>query len=115
VTDNPLTPDLVDAAKRCSDIVNLHVAAGFGNRGWCAIRLSDGGSDGVVYDTRADAVDHQFHESQCAYIKIPHDGMPLIHAASFLRFTRAAYDAGMRVSDPAGPGLIMPRNLEQIW
>jgi hypothetical protein len=91
-----------DRARRCSDIINLHVTAlGFGAFGkWAAIRLSDGGSDNVVYDSKADAVRHQLHETQCAYVQIPVGGMTAHHAEIFLEFNVKLYDAGMRLSDP---------------
>lgn len=88
-----------DAAKRCSSTITLHSVTGNGGK-WAAIRLSDGGSDGVVYDTRADAIRHQLHETLCAYVQIPHDHMPPEHAERFLAFHRKCYDAGLRLSDP---------------
>lgn len=92
-----------DAAKRCSDAVNTHLAAlgpfGVSNK-WVAIRLSDGGSDGVIYDTRRDAVNHQLHEQQCAYVCMAPDGMSAKEAESFLRYNRTIYDAGYRMPDP---------------
>ncbi|WP_301177230.1 hypothetical protein [Actinomadura geliboluensis] len=88
-----------DAARRCSDAVRLHIAAGMAGK-WAAIRLSDGGSDGTAYDTRADAIRHQLHETQCAYVKVPLDDMPPEHAARYLAFHRRAYDAGFRLTDP---------------
>ncbi len=99
-----------DAAKRCSDMIAIHILAGKAGL-WAAIRLSDGSSDGIAYDRRADAIRHQLHESQCAYVKIPHDAMPLAEAESFLEFHRKAYDAGFRLIDPDDPReLIQPSN-----
>lgn len=90
-----------DASRRCADTVNLHIHADRGNVGkYVAIRLSDGGSDNTVYNTKADAVNHQLHETQCAYVRIPPDGMTVAEAASYLQFNRNAYDAGFRLSDP---------------
>lgn len=91
-----------DAAKRCADIVNLHfLGKGDGAIGqWVAIRLSDGGSDGQLYDKRADAVRHQLHETQCAYVCIPLGGMTAVEAESFLNWNRKLYDGGMRMTDP---------------
>lgn len=88
-----------DAAHRCSDIINQLVTDGQGGR-WCAIRLSDGGSDKIPYDTRQEAIDHQLHEMQCCYVLIPFDGMSPKSAESFMRTNRMLYDAGMRLSDP---------------
>lgn len=105
-----------DAAKRASGEVNLQVALSRSNVGrWLALRLSDGGSDGVAYDTRADAVRHQLHESQCAYVKIPPGGMPPEHAERFLAFHRKAYDAGFRLTDPDDRReVIMPHTIETM-
>ena len=88
-----------DYARRVSDAVNLHVF--LGNYGkWCAFRLSDGTSDGQLYDKRADAIRHQLHESQCAYIKIPRDLMSPRAAQSFMDMCRKIYDGGFRLQDP---------------
>jgi hypothetical protein len=99
-----------DAAVRCSDIVNVAVVNGFAGF-WLAIRLSDGGSDEIAYATKAEAIKHQLHEQQCAYVKIPPDGMQPKHAESYLRMNRALYNAGMRITDPDDPrrGVILPR------
>lgn len=92
----------LDAARRCSDAVNSALTfygADAAGR-WIAVRLSDGGSDGKLYDTKPDAVRHQLHETLCAYICIVPTGMPVDHALSFLRTNRKLYAAGMRLSDP---------------
>lgn len=102
-----------DSAKRCSDVIRLHIAAGMAGK-YAAIRLSDGGSDGVAYDNRRDAINHQLHEQQCAYIKIPPDNMPPEHAERFLAIQREIYDNGFRLADPDGPELIMPMNMEDL-
>lgn len=92
----------LDAARRCSDAVNSQITfrgeGAFGR--WVAVRLSDGGSDGILYDTKADAVRHQLHETLCAYICITPGGMTPSDALSYLRTNRKLYDAGMRLSDP---------------
>jgi hypothetical protein len=62
--------------------------------------MADGGSDGIAYDTRRDAIGHQLHEQYCAYIKIPPDDMPPEHAERFLAAVRRFYDAGFRLVDP---------------
>lgn len=91
-----------DAAKRASDAVNGALAAHGENAWgkWLALRLSDGSSDGVLYDRRSEAVRHQLHETQCAYVKIPPDGMSPRAADRFLAINRAMYDAGYRFADP---------------
>lgn len=67
---------------------------------WVAIRLADGGSDGVLYDTRRDAIAHQMHERQCAYVRVPSDDMSPKSAQVFLDFTRQCYDANIPMADP---------------
>lgn len=101
-----------DAAKRAADQINLHVSA-VGHesfRKYVAIRLSDGGSDGVLYDTRKDAITHQLHEQQCAYFRIPPFGqMAKPHEMeSYLTTMRSLYDAGRRLQDPDEPEIIRP-------
>jgi len=98
-----VTPqEQLDAARRCSDAVNSALTFyGDGACGrWIAVRLSDGGTDGQLYDTKADAVRHQLHEMMCAYICIVPTGMPVDDARRFLAVNRKLYDAGMRLSDP---------------
>jgi hypothetical protein len=88
-----------DAAKKCSDTIRLHIVAGKAGH-WAAIRLSDGGSDGRAYDKRRDAIRHQLHETQCAYVCIPPDDMSPRSAENFLQIHRNLYDAGFRLTDP---------------
>lgn len=91
-----------DAARRAADAVNLHVSAigtdAFGK--WVAVRLRDGGSDGVLYDRKRDAVRHQVDERLCAYIRISPGGINACRAESFLKMSRMAYEAGFRFADP---------------
>lgn len=103
-----------DAAKRCSDNVNLGLLLGYIGR-WVAIRLSDGGSDGNYYDTRADAIRHQIHETLCCYIKILPNGMPIEDAEKFMAIYRKLYDDGFRLTDPEDPRhIIMPYTKEEL-
>lgn len=92
----------IDAARRASDHVNFHLhALGVAAVGkWVAIRLSDGSSDGVLYDKKADAIKHQLHETTCAYVQIPVGGMPPEDALVFMKYNRQLYDAGFRIADP---------------
>ena len=91
-----------DEARRCAEAVNLHVSVDpIGSIGrWVAVRLSDGRSDGNLYDTKADAVRHQLYETQCAYVCVPPGGMPVADAQVYLRAMRQLYDAGYRLADP---------------
>jgi hypothetical protein len=103
-----------DAARRCSDWIRLHVIGGSVGR-WAAIRLADGGSDGIAYDTRRDAIRHQLHEQLCAYVKVPPDDMTPREAEYFLAFHRKVYDAGFRLIDPDDDReVIMPDRIEQL-
>lgn len=70
--------------------------------------MSDGGSDGGVYDSRAEAVRHQLHEQLCAYVQIPPGGMAPGEADVFLGYHRQLYDAGFRLPDPEFRMPLMP-------
>lgn len=91
-----------DRARRLSDAVTLALLGqGRGVVGkWLAARLSDGSTDGNVYDRKADAIRHQLHEQQCAYVCVPFDGMTERQADMYLRFTEGLYAAGHRLADP---------------
>lgn len=107
-----------DEAKRCYDIVNSYVAfmpPDQLKRSWVAIRLSDGGHDGNLYQSKRDAVRKQSNEFQCAYFSYrnsPGGFANKKEAQVFLDFNRLAYDAGFRLADPddrsGGKELIMP-------
>lgn len=100
-------PIYSDACHRCSDIVTL--AAITGNIGrWIAIRMSDGGWDGTLYENRADAVSHQFYEQFCCYVKVPPGGMTPMEADAFISYHRSLYDAGFRLPDPEFQPPLMP-------
>jgi hypothetical protein len=114
-----------DAAKRAFDIVRgLATFNDYDTRmhsPYVAIRLSDGGSDQVLYDTKRDAVRHQVHEQQCAYFSFrnsPNGFASPRDAAIYLAWHRAAYDNGMRLVDPddptGGPDLVMPAAGEHL-
>jgi hypothetical protein len=90
-----------DEARRASDTVNLHLLADAGNVGrWVAIRLSDGSSDGTVYDCKCDAKRHQLHEKQCTYVQIQPNGLSAKDAQILLAITREFYDANKTMPDP---------------
>lgn len=117
ILEKDLTPDKLDAGKRASDLINGMLTF----YGWdqlrtklVAIRLSDGGSDGVVYDNRLDAARFQLHEQQCYYCYFrglgPAGAKPL-EMAIVLEMQRKAYQSGVRFIDPdqpnGGPELLM--------
>lgn len=91
-----------DEARRASDIINLHLLADpMGNTGrWVAIRLSDGGSDGVVYDCKCDAVRHQLNEKQCVFVNIQPAGLSAKDAEILLKMYRQLYDQNLKLPDP---------------
>lgn len=115
---------VTDAAKRARDIIASYVAFVPWDeriRSWVAIRLSDGGSDGALYDSKREAVRHQSDEFTCAYFSYrgaPHGFSSAKDAAIWLEYHRQAYDAGFRTPDPdaasGGPDLIMPTPSEQV-
>lgn len=99
---NDAAQNEIDAAKRCSETINAKLAF-YGPDAavrWVAIRLSDGGSDGNLYDTKTDAIRHQLHETLCAYVCITPDGMSVDSARRYLKLHRKLYDAGARLADP---------------
>jgi hypothetical protein len=115
-----------DAAKRAFDILRgLAVFNDYDTRvrqsPYVAIRLSDGGSDQQLYDTKQDAVRHQLHETACAYFcfrESPNGFSSPKDAAIFLAYHRMAYDRGHRLPDPddmhGGPDLVMPDMREHL-
>lgn len=103
-----------DRARACSDAVNLHFQA-VGNDCiglWVAIRLSDGGSDGNLYPTKADAKRFQLHDNQCAYVNLVPGGMSPRQAQTYLTFMEGLYDAGLDLADP-DMQIQMPNSVEQ--
>jgi len=97
--------DYSDAAKRASDNINAYVTfvpPEELRHKWIAIRLSDGGYDGVLYDSKRDAVRHQTDEFLCAYVCFRNllAGSKPKDMELFLKFNRDAYDAGFRLTDP---------------
>jgi hypothetical protein len=96
-----------DAAKRVYDTYHLHRTADyFMSLGkWIAVALQDGTSDGVLYDSKQDAILHQHHNEQWyAYIQITPANMTVCSAEIFLGVTRRLYDKGFRLTDPASRG-----------
>lgn len=111
-----ICPDCIgvsDAAKRMAGIINGLVT--FTDpwdlrTKWIAVRLSDGGYDGNLYDSREEAIRHQLDERFCAYVAMQTmiSGAKPLDCAIYLEFHRQAYDAGMRLHEPEAPQLIMP-------
>lgn len=119
-----IDPDIRDAGKRASDIVNGYRAFHDWDdlrRKWIALRLSDGGHDGVLYDSKRDAVRFQFNEFQCAYLSFANlaGGADAYEMAVFLQFNRDAYDRGFRLPDPdaddGGSEVLITSAQRDIW
>lgn len=102
-----MSNELRDAAKRVSGEYAMHrLADPLGNYGkWFAVRLSDGSSDHVLYDTKTDAVRGQHHDEQFyAFVQIGPWPMGVDEAETYLKVQRRAYDAGLRLSDRESGG-----------
>lgn len=104
----PANPDveLTESGKRMMEAVNLHVSASRAldrdQPGFVVIRLSDGTSpDGVLYDSRVDAVGHFRFEPYVTFIKVGKDSMNLEEAKNQLKFVRMAYNNGVRFQEEA--------------
>jgi hypothetical protein len=83
-----------DKGRRCSDIVRQHLEDNneLARVSWVAIRLSDGGSDGVLYPAKNIAVEFQLHPTQCAYMRILPGGIPPREATSYLYHMAQLYE-----------------------
>lgn len=88
-----------DFAKRAYDVMRMHCEAKKDEawNKWVAFRLSDGGSDNVLYDTREQAIAHQLHPTQSCYLVIPPTGFTLAEIREFLTLSRKLYDKGARI------------------
>lgn len=112
----PLSPLLAtqeewDSAARLRDAVNVHIdAIGSEAAGkYVAVRLADGRSDGVLYDTRRDAARHQ-PDPWCFYVKVNPGGMQLREAWTVLCYARQARkNAGVVFSEEEA---VLPQRLE---
>jgi hypothetical protein len=92
-----------DAAMRVYDTYHLHRTADlYGAIGkWFASALNDGTSDGILYDSKSQAISHQHHnEIYYTYIQVTYANMTVCSAEVMLSVARRLYDAGMRITDP---------------
>lgn len=92
-----------DAAKRLHDTYATHrIAQGMvANGKWFAVRLTDGISDGVLYDTKKDAIRNQIGlEKYYAYVCVTPAHMTHKAAEAFLSGQRKMYDMGHKMTDP---------------
>lgn len=103
MTEDRFPQELLDAANRMRDAVNLHVtvsAALGGERqaGFLAIRFDTGAAHdkGMLYDNRRDAVRHTMNESgQYFYVKVGAETMSEREAILVLQVNRRARAAGV--------------------
>lgn len=96
------TPDpKAERAKRAYDHLRLlHTVHGNDVAGkWVAISLADGRCDNRLYETKAEAVRFQLHETQCAYFHFA--GIPMQNELRYyLDMNEELYDAGFSLADP---------------
>lgn len=114
-----------DAAKRAwEQVKNIAVHTDWETRvnSFVTIRLSDGQCDGVLYESKREAVRHCGGNEQWfaffGFRGAPAGFATPKDAAIFLAWHRAAYDRGMRLPDPddsrGGRDLIMPDMTEHL-
>jgi len=95
-----------DDAKRMHNIVQGYIAFVEPwelQKKWLAVRLSDGGTDGTLYDSMEDAIRFQSDEFLCAYFSYKNTlgGVTVKDCEIWLDFVRKAYKAGFRLPDPS--------------
>lgn len=100
-----------DAARRMSDIINVKLVSHPHwelQNCWMAFNLGSGETDGVLYDSRVDAVNHQLDERYCAFFCFRNamNGTNPRDCQLFLSVNRSA--VGMKLYEPNAPQLIIP-------
>lgn len=101
--ETPFPQELIDAAQRMRDAVNLHVlaqtfSAGERQVGFVAIDLNDGKAhdNGTMYDTRRDAVRHTVNKGPAFfYVKVGAETMSEREAIIVLQMARQAFKKGV--------------------
>lgn len=106
-----------DAARRLSDVYNLHKAAG-SPVGWIfSVALSDGSGGDELFATKAEAVDYYFPwEDWRAYLKLGPQSMDVCEAESVMAWQRQTSALGTTGRDYRRGGLeVIPRlNVEDM-
>lgn len=78
-----------------------------------AVRLADGGSDGIAYETRPAAIEaNRNNPSRCAYFQLPLERWGPATCDTLLWYVRGCYDSGFR-EDPAHQ-LVIPQGIEDL-
>lgn len=101
-----LSEDVINAGKRMHEALMLHWSfADWDNlrHKYMAFKLIDGRSDGNLYDTFADAVNHQFDEHRCCFVAFKSlvNGSDQMECARLVQFWRDAADSNVvRAIDP---------------
>jgi len=108
-----------DAAQRFADCIALHQTVltqeEIMAKRFVAIALSDGSSDGIVYDSRLDAMRLQKgHPALYAYIQIPLERWSVFACDTLLWYVRGVYDAGYRPRVGDEQSLYIPRSMEEV-
>jgi hypothetical protein len=93
-----------DAARRMCDLWTLHrLGTGLYDAvgKWYAVRLDDGTSDGVLYDSKRECIQHQRGwEYLYAYVGMSIAQMNVCDAEIYLAVQRRMYEKGIRMVDP---------------
>lgn len=103
-----LTAEETSSIQRMMDAVNLHYQARLAAANdqappqFVAIRLSDGSSNGELYDSRPDAVYATRNDPQTSFfVKVGIEPMPFREAALVFQMNRQAYARGVRFAEEA--------------
>ena len=108
--------ETLDAARRIVEAIDLHLIAAKTAGSimdavdrWVACRLSDGVSDGALYDTKDEAMSFApkmlgVFDTQCMYIPVPLTGMPIKEAIGYLRLMRKPFINTCAPTEQIDPG-----------
>lgn len=91
-------------AMRITDRMNMNLLNNPDRVGhWCAFRLDNGNTDGVIYDEKRDCIKYQGNnEAQFLYVMIRPDLYNAYEVQRVLEVTRNAYAAGVRTTLDGG-------------
>lgn len=109
--------EVTDAGRRMSDLVNAMITFKTFeelSRGWMAIKLQDGDSDCVLYDTRAQAVKHVSNSKYYAFICMRQcmQGMDARDAQIYLNMCRHVYENGGDFTEPQSDLIMSQRGYD---